>query len=1833
MGIFNCYAQDVSQNVTEIEYFFDTDPGFGNGTSIDVTSPAFTISEASLTVTSGLAGGFHRLYVRVKSSAGLWSMPYGYLIYIDSIGNTVSQVTALEYYWDSDPGYGLGTSITISSPSSLVDVMDVVPTSSLTTGFHQLYIRAQDENSRWGIAESRLVYIDASLGAVKDSVEQLEYYWDIDPGYGLGAIISIASPDTTVSVQDLLTTDTLSTGFHNLFVRAKSVAGIWGMVESRLVYVDNSLGAVRDTLVAAEYYWDSDPGYGNGGVLSISEFLPEVQLSGTIATDTLSTGFHTLYTRVQNASGRWGMPESRLVYVDISGTTSVSQVDAVEYYWDTDPGYGAATPLVITTPVDSLEIIDSISTASVALGFHNLFLRVRDVNGSWGIAESRLVYVDAGGNLVQKVDGLEYFIDTDPGYGLASFVALDTPTFDVFHDFVIATSSVPEGEHLLGVRARSENGVWGMAEFMTFTAYQEGRELDSVALRMMYDALVGDNWNNSSNWLSTSIDQWYGISMVSNRVDSLHLSANNLVGQLPHEVGYLSSLKSLELAGNVLNDTIPIEAQNLVNLVNLDLSDNALTRFPDLSSITTLNDVALDNNYFDFSNLEYLIGIPNYTYSGQVLPKVNIDSVVLPGSSVNFTEIVGGTNNTYQWYLNGVTLPIQTTNTLQIDSFSIADTGTYHLIIQNTLVSGLDLSSGNYVLNFPDSLILPSDTLAPIVSGDSLPIIQENNSLIGVYLANEPASWTIIGIDSSSLSIAADGTLSFINIPDFEIPGDVNSDNIYDVEIVAEDSVGNVSTFSLSITVFDANDNAPVITDPGPINLDENSMTGTQLVSLEYTDADTTSTIYSWAIDSGNSDRNGNLILPFVIDSVGVIAVNDSSDIDYELTASYDLDVVLSDGINNDTLILSISVNDVLEDIVAPIVTIDTLSTIDSSPELTGSVDDTTSAVTLEVDGIIYTPEVRPDSTWFLASGTIADLSPATYDLIATATDSLGNIGIDTTLNELTILPGPPLALAASDVTYSGFTANWQPRAGALSYLLDISGNELFTSFLSGFESMSIFDTLFSVDGLDYGQTYYYRLRAIYQSDTSVYSNINSVTTVVDLGTKLDSLALLTIYDSLGGLDWSAVNWKTEALLRDWTGVTMLETRVVGLDLSSNNLTGVFPMIENGMDSVEFLNISNNEITEIRDLSAFVSLLSLDVSNNRLQFGSLEVVVPASLETTYGPQKNILSEISILEEIGSVYAVDRTVSGSSNNYVWYKNNELIDEETSRFEVSINNFGADGSYYAEVTNSMVPGITLTTTPVILKVSSLERDSLSLIAIYNALNGANSTLDDWSNLPINQWSQVSIVNSRVTELEVSSSGLEGTIPNDITDIQSLQRANFANNNLTGLPDLTGHLPNMTSFDMTGNQLTFEDMEPNVGVESLDFTNQQLLGVAKNEIVPVGSDYSLQLSVGGTANTYSWIRTNSFGTDNLGQQDSSKYAISGITYETMGTYVLEVSSSLVPDIDLISQPIEILASADINFTALDLGGDPFIAGEAFLLQITEPGEPFDSIQNVRGLGTGFGFESIILGDYIMAVAPDDLQEFLPTYYENTDLWTQADTLYLRNDFLDTLQMATIPTTGTEGAKVVGTVVSEFNEDANIKIDARRKVKRAGCSVRRFVPKGRTNQDEEGEYELYAYVQSDDEGYFEFTGLEDGKYRFNIEYPGIPMDTSSYVEFTIGEGGIEDEELILAATVTEEGIFVKKIDRVGFYRRYFKDLVIYPNPADQYIRINYSKLMKSSVVIQLVDIEGRLMQELPIPVGSHQELLLDVSELNKGIYMLNFIDLEEGSSNIISYKVYIMH
>lgn len=115
-----------------------------------------------------------------------------------------------------------------------------------------------------------------------------------------------------------------------------------------------------------------------------------------------------------------------------------------------------------------------------------------------------------------------------------------------------------------------------------------------------------------------------------------------------------------------------------------------------------------------------------------------------------------------------------------------------------------------------------------------------------------------------------------------------------------------------------------------------------------------------------------------------------------------------------------------------------------------------------------------------------------------------GNVGgssPNSSVINVTTLPPPPAApnaLTASNITQSGFTANWDAVAGTTGYQLDISSDN-FTTFIAGYNSFSTTSISHAVGGLSAATLYQYRVRAVNVAGPGTNSATISVTTLVSL--------------------------------------------------------------------------------------------------------------------------------------------------------------------------------------------------------------------------------------------------------------------------------------------------------------------------------------------------------------------------------------------------------------------------------------------------------------------------------------------------------------------------------------------------------------------------------------------------------------------------------------------------------------------------------------------------------------------------------------------------------------
>ena len=113
---------------------------------------------------------------------------------------------------------------------------------------------------------------------------------------------------------------------------------------------------------------------------------------------------------------------------------------------------------------------------------------------------------------------------------------------------------------------------------------------------------VGENWNESANWLSDApLGEWAGVTTNDDgRVVILDLYNYTLSGELSAELGSLSNLENLNLGGNELSGEIPAELGSLSNLTELYLNDTDLS-----GCVPSSLEDQLIPDYFDLGDLPF----------------------------------------------------------------------------------------------------------------------------------------------------------------------------------------------------------------------------------------------------------------------------------------------------------------------------------------------------------------------------------------------------------------------------------------------------------------------------------------------------------------------------------------------------------------------------------------------------------------------------------------------------------------------------------------------------------------------------------------------------------------------------------------------------------------------------------------------------------------------------------------------------------------------------------------------------------------------------------------------------------------------------------------------------------------------------------------------------------------------------------------------------------------------------------------------------------------------------------------------------------------------------
>ncbi|WP_201276175.1 peroxidase family protein [Methylotetracoccus oryzae] len=264
---------------------------------------------------------------------------------------------------------------------------------------------------------------------------------------------------------------------------------------------------------------------------------------------------------------------------------------------------------------------------------------------------------------------------------------------------------------------------------------------------------------------------------------------------------------------------------------------------------------------------------------------------------------------------------------------------------------------------------------APTITSDPVATVDENTTFVTTVTALDsdvPAQTISYGIaggaDAALFQIdATTGDLSFVAAPDFDLPGDADGDNVYDVSVEVSDGLV-AATQALSVTVLDVNE-PPTITSDPVAAVDENTTFVTTVTAL---DTDVPAQTLSYAI-AGGADAALFEIDATTGDLTFLAAPDFETPGDADGDNIYDVTVEVGDGAATDTQTLSITVLDVAVENTAPTFSSDPAPALDENTTFVTTV----TAVDTDVPAqtLSYAIAGGADAALFQIDATTGDLS------------------------------------------------------------------------------------------------------------------------------------------------------------------------------------------------------------------------------------------------------------------------------------------------------------------------------------------------------------------------------------------------------------------------------------------------------------------------------------------------------------------------------------------------------------------------------------------------------------------------------------------------------------------------------------------------------------------------------------------------------------------------------------------------------------------------------------------------------------------------------------------
>ncbi|MEG3639147.1 cadherin domain-containing protein [Magnetococcus sp. PR-3] len=321
------------------------------------------------------------------------------------------------------------------------------------------------------------------------------------------------------------------------------------------------------------------------------------------------------------------------------------------------------------------------------------------------------------------------------------------------------------------------------------------------------------------------------------------------------------------------------------------------------------------------------------------------------------------------------------------------DAGTYAIKVQAS--DGVNVSAEktlNITVTEPDVV----NDNAPVINaaasaGSAVETVDDTTTITTVQWSDrDPSTTPVFALTDDSGGLfeidAATGVISLVAGQSLDYESATN----HTVVATVADGVNTSTAATITLTVTDANDNAPILTSAAAVTMAENATSQTVLHSVTFSDADGQNGVTSYTLSAS----------PFQINSSGQITLKPGQTLDYESIKTYSATVSVSDGLNNSaSQLITFTVSDVNDVVPVLAATSASLTTAENTADssvlytLSGSDGDATAGTlsyTLSDDGGGLFEVNSQSGEISLVSGKSLDYETATgHPIKATVSDGV----------------------------------------------------------------------------------------------------------------------------------------------------------------------------------------------------------------------------------------------------------------------------------------------------------------------------------------------------------------------------------------------------------------------------------------------------------------------------------------------------------------------------------------------------------------------------------------------------------------------------------------------------------------------------------------------------------------------------------------------------------------------------------------------------------------------------------------------------------------------------